>query len=211
MRLAVIAVAWLAYCVLHSLLADADVKSWFAARWPKFMPCYRLAFNILSVLTLLPVLFLVYSTESIWLWRWQGIWAWLADGLALASILCFFASTRSYNMDEFLGLRQLKEHVSDDQQGFTLSIFHRFVRHPWYSFSLILIWTRDMNEPLLISALAITLYLVLGSKLEESTLIARYGERYRTYISKVPGLIPLPWKYLSTSEAEALMHRYPLS
>ena len=130
MRLTIIAVVWLSYGALHSLLADPGVKSWFAVRWPKFMPCYRLAFNIISVLTLLPVLFLVYSTESIWLWRWQGIWAWLADGFALATILCFFSSTRSYNMNEFLGLHQLKAHVDGDQQGFTLSVFHRFVRHP---------------------------------------------------------------------------------
>jgi steroid 5-alpha reductase family enzyme len=107
-------------------------------------------------------------------------------------------------MDEFLGLRQIREHGNVDLQDFTISVFHRFVRHPWYCFSLALIWTRDMNGPLLVSAVAITVYFIVGSKLEERKLIARYGEKYRRYIARVPALVPLPWKYLTAAEAEAL-------
>ena len=89
-------------------------------------------------------------------------------------------------MGEFLGLRQLREHGNDDRQTFTLLFFHRFIRHPWYCFGLALIWIRDMNEPLLVSALVITVYFSVGSKLEERELIAHYGEKHRRYITKVP-------------------------
>lgn len=205
MKLAEIALFWLGYFVLHSLLAASGTKAWAGRRWPQLMPGYRLLFNVISSVALLPVLWLVYGTESEWIWQWRGAWAWLANGVALLAIACFYASTRAYDMGEFLGLRQIREHSRDDRQTFTLSVFHRFVRHPWYCFGLVLIWTRDMNGPLLVSALAISAYFVVGSKLEERKLIVRYGEKYRSYIARVPGLVPLPWKYLTAAEADALL------
>jgi len=205
MKLGAILLAWFGYFALHSLLAAARFKGWIGNRWPRFMPRYRIVFNATAAVTLLPVLWLVYGGESIWLWQWKGSWAWIANGLALAAIVCLFASARIYDMDEFLGLRQLREHGNDFSQTFTISTLHRFVRHPWYCIGLVLIWTRDMTEPLLISALAITAYLFIGSKFEEWKLIDSYGERYRGYMAAVPGLVPLPWKCLTAEEAKTLM------
>lgn len=65
-----------------------------------------------------------------------------------------------------------------------------------------------MNESLLVSALAITAYLVVGSMLEERKLIANFGNAYQQYREAVPALIPLPWKYLSVEAAVALMKRF---
>jgi protein-S-isoprenylcysteine O-methyltransferase Ste14 len=206
MRPLEIFMAWFAYLALHSLLAASATKAWVGHRWPHLMPSYRLAFNLISIVTLLPVLWLVYGTEGDWLWRWKGALAWVANGAALIALLCFFASTRAYDMDEFLGLRQLRAHGSDDNQTFTLSFFHRFVRHPWYCFALILIWTRDMSMPFLVSAVAISIYFLVGSKLEEQKLVAIYGEKYRRYMQKVPGLVPLPWKYLTARDADTLLN-----
>lgn len=205
MKLAGIALAWLAYFALHSMLAASEVKAWTAGRWPQAMPGYRLAFNVLATVTLLPVLWLVYGTESDWLWQWRGAWGWLANVLALAAVLGFLATGRSYDMGEFLGLRQLRTGGNDDPEIFRVSFIHRFVRHPWYCIGLVLIWSRDMNGPLLVSALMITAYLVVGSKLEEGKLIASHGETYRRYMAKVPGLVPLPWKFLTATEADALL------
>lgn len=207
MRLAEIVLAWLGYFALHSLLAASGIKAWVDRHWPQFMPGYRIAFNAIATAALLPVVWLVYSTESTWLWQWRGAWAWVCNGVTLMAILCFFASVRTYDMGEFLGLRQLRARSNDVPQTFTISPYHRFVRHPWYCIGLVLIWTRDMNEPLLISGLAITIYLLVGSKLEERKLIDSYGETYRRYMAAVPGLIPLPWKYLSVTEATALVNR----
>lgn len=209
MKLAAIALAWIAYFVLHSFLAASATKTWINDRWPHLMPNYRAVFNLVAIITLIPILCLIYGTGSDWLWQWKGALAWLMNGIALIALLCFFASTRYYDMDEFLGLRQIRERGNVDLQDFTVSVFHRFVRHPWYCFGLMLIWTRDMNGPLLVSAVAITFYFVVGSKLEERKLIARYGEKYRRYIAKVPGLVPLPWKYLTAAEAEVLAKQPP--
>jgi len=166
-----------------------------------------LAYNVFAVISLVPIVWLIYSTESHWVWQWRGKWAWVSDGAALTSVLCFFVSAKFYDLNEFFGFRQLADRGKDTQENFTISPFHRFVRHPWYCFGLVLIWTRDMNEPLLISGIAITVYFVIGSRLEEKKLIDCFGDSYRRYIAAVPGLIPLPWRYLSSMDAATLVNK----
>ncbi|MFA6969895.1 MAG: hypothetical protein WC208_00705 [Gallionella sp.] len=202
-----LSLCWIGYFALHSALASLVVKRSVSAAWPNLMPYYRLMFNILALLLILPILWLTFHDPGPMLWRWQGIAAWLANGLALAAIFCFWLSLKNYDMQEFLGLRQLQLHVRkvEDQEHFHLSPFHRFVRHPWYFFGLVVIWTRDISVTTLLSSVMITLYFFVGSRLEEKKLLVYHGDTYRRYMARVPGLIPLPWKSLTAKEAEALL------
>lgn len=201
-----LSLAWLAYFALHSLLASLAVKRWVAAHHPGLMPAYRLGFNTVAVLGALPIVWLFYRYPGPTLWQWAGAQAWLANTLALAAVGGFFHSLRFYDMEEFAGLRQLRcgTRTVEDQERFQLSPFHRYVRHPWYFFSLAIVWTRDMNAAMLVSAVMITAYLIVGSRLEERKLLLYHGERYRRYRDKVAGLVPLPWKILARDEADEL-------
>jgi protein-S-isoprenylcysteine O-methyltransferase Ste14 len=201
-----LAICWIGYFALHSALASLTVKRRVAAAWPQLVLYYRLAYNILASLLILPILWLTYHDTGPMLWRWQGAAAWLANGLALAAIFGFLLSLKSYDMQEFLGLRQLHLNLRkvEDQERFHLSPFHRYVRHPWYFFGLVLLWTRDMNATTLLSGVFITLYFVIGSRLEEMKLLVYHGDTYRRYMASVPGLVPLPWKTLTVEEAKAL-------
>ena len=207
--LLLLALGWLAYAALHSLLAALNVKAWLTRQWPGMAPYYRLAYNGVAVIALLPLFWAVTVIPGESLWRWNGLWAWLANGLALAALIGFYRSTRHYDMDEFLGLKPWREGRRDavEHDGFYLSPYHRHVRHPWYSFGLLLIWTRDMNAPFLVSAMAMTLYFIVGSHLEERKLVAGFGAVYREYMQRVPGLIPLPGQSLTAAEAADLMRR----
>lgn len=201
-----LALAWVAYFGLHSLLASLGLKRLVAARYPRLMPAYRLGFNAVAVIGLLPVAWLVWRHPGPMLWQWTGWQAWIADGLALAAIAGFVASARDYDSSEFLGLRQwrLRSSRVEDQERFHVRGLHRYVRHPWYFLSLVLIWTRDMDAATLLSVLLISAYLVVGSRLEERKLLVYHGERYRRYMQRVAGLIPLPGRTLSRREAEDL-------
>lgn len=202
-----LALGWVAYATVHSLLAALRIKAWVTRHWPGFAPYYRLAFNAQSVILVLPLAWATYAIPGDWLWRWTGLGAWVANGLALAALAAFWLSTGTYDMGEFLGTRPLRERRRDavEHDGFRISPLHRHVRHPWYALGLVLVWTRDMNAPLLVSASAITLYFILGSRLEEKKLEAHFGTAYRQYKQKVPGLVPLPWNRLTATEADALM------
>lgn len=205
--IALLSVCWIGYFALHSTLASLAAKRRVAAAWPGLMPYYRLTFNLLALLLILPILWLSYRDPGPLLWRWQGAAAWLANGLALAALVGFWLSLKHYDMQEFLGLRQLRFNVQrvEDQEHFHLSPFHRYVRHPWYFFGLVLVWTRDMHTTTLLSGVFITLYFVIGSRLEEKKLLTYHGDTYRRYMARVPGLIPLPWKFLGAKDAEALL------
>lgn len=197
-----LALAWLLYAVLHSVLAGQGFKAAVARRWPGFAPWYRLAYNLFATIALLPLLWLMWATPGAPLWAWRGVWFWLGNGVALAALAGAVLSSRAYGMNDFLGIGPLFGTPVAAHDVFRLSPLHRFVRHPWYACGLLMVWTRDMNEATLASALAITAYLVIGSRLEERKLILLHGDTYRRYRERVPGLVPRPWKWLSRDEAD---------
>ncbi|WP_456404573.1 DUF1295 domain-containing protein [Thiolapillus sp.] len=201
--------AWLGYFIIHSVLASLMVKNWVAHRWPRRMPWYRLFFNVVATVLLVVPLYLTWAIGGESLFAWKGLWWWLGNGLALAAVAGFIYSLRHYDGSEFLGLRQLRdgERRVEDQERFRISPLHRHVRHPWYFLGLILIWTRDMTAAMLVSAIMMTLYFILGSWLEERKLLAYYGEAYREYRRRVPGLLPLPWRRLGRHQAQELERR----
>lgn len=200
MKLLWLALGWALYGGVHSLLASLRLKAWLARRWPALAPRYRLAYNVFAIVSVLPPVWATYAIGGDWLWRWTGAAGWVADGLALLAAAGIVAAARAYDMDEFLGLRP----AARPAETLAISGFHRHVRHPWYCFGLVLIWTRDMNPPLLVSATAITLYFILGSKLEEKKLLILHGDAYRRYMARVPGLLPWPGKSLSKEEARRI-------
>lgn len=201
--LTLLACAWTGYFILHSLLASPALKRRFAG-----LRCYRLIYNLIALITLLPIVALdmLYQGERII--RWSEPWSWLALLLSLAAGACFLWTLRYYDLGEFSGWRLCRGgETAASPKGLVISPPHRYVRHPWYSCALVLIWCRDMNQAQLLTTALVTLYFIIGSRLEEQRLIAEYGERYKAYLREVPGLIPRPWRRLSRRRASEFMNQ----
>lgn len=196
-----IALAWAGYGGLHSLLAAPSPKAWILDHLPGMARYYRLGYNILATVLLIPLLLATEWAADDWLWRWQGAWAWVAHGVTVLMMLGFMWSSRAYDMRVFMGL---EEQQTESPAGFGLSPLHRWVRHPWYTLGLLWLWTRDMDSARLAAALTITLYVWLGAYLEDRKLEREWGARYRDYRAKIPGLLPRPWRHLSRTEYENL-------
>lgn len=204
LSLALLALAWLGYGVLHSLLASHALKRWVELHAAAIFPAYRLVYNAVAVLLLVPIAWLVLSHRGPLLWAWTGPAHWLAHALALGAVAALLVSFRYYDGGEFLGSRQWRErgrHQAQRKACLRLSPLHRYVRHPWYSASLVLIWTRDMDAAMLVSAVMVSAYFVVGARLEEAKLIVEFGAAYRHYMTRVAGLLPLPGRTLSAGEA----------
>lgn len=202
-----LAAGFVIYFTLHSWLASLRLKNYVASRWPTFMPAYRLTYNLISVVLLLPLLWFMQRNPGPVLWQWQGAISLVMHGLMFAAIGGFIWSLRSYDNRVFLGWTQWKNRHRDieDPDRLFISSLHRFVRHPWYFFILVMLWTQDMTLSRLVTYGLISLYLVVGSRLEERKLVSQFGEAYRQYCQRVPGLIPLPGKSLSREKARELV------
>ncbi len=199
------AASWLFYGGVHSLLASNKMKNSVAASWPAFTPYYRFLYNVTAVLLFLLPLSISLADKSPPLWQWRPPLNWLAYGAAILAVAGFIWSLKFYDMREFAGLPNKNQVKVFEIARLKISPLHRFVRHPWYFFMLVIIWTREMNPTQLVSAIVITLYLVIGSRLEENKLIAQFGDSYRDYRSLINGLVPLPWKILSRSNQAKLL------
>ena len=89
-----LAVSWLAYFCIHSLMASIASKQFIAERWPGGMPAYRMVFNLVAVLLLAVPLWLTFTWSGPWLWRWQGGWLWLSLALSLLAVAGLAARRR---------------------------------------------------------------------------------------------------------------------
>lgn len=206
-NISILILAWVGFFSIHSILASITVKEGVKKKFPGLFPYYRIFYNILSLIIIIPIFLFSHSINSPILWQWEGIMKLISTLIALFAIAIFVYSLGYYNTAEFIGTRQMKEKKIDSrgEGAFTLSPLHRYVRHPWYFLALLIVWTRDMDLVFLVTALAVTAYFFIGSKLEEKKLVAYYGEKYEKYLSAVPGIIPLPWRHLTKEDAEKLL------
>lgn len=70
---------------------------------------------------------------------------------------------------------------------------HSYTRHPLYFGTLLFIWNLFLLFPSLgnlISCCIISIYTVVGIRIEERKLVAEFGDGYTEYSRKVPMLIP---------------------
>lgn len=82
---------------------------------------------------------------------------------------------------------------SNQPLSFTASGAYLWVRHPLYFFSLLLIWScPDLHVDRFIFNLLWTLWIIIGTVLEEKDLVSDLGDEYRKYQNNIPMLIP--WK-----------------
>lgn len=206
MELLTITLAWLGYFSVHSLLASLTVKQWLADRWPAFTPAYRLGYNGLALLTLGPPLWLTSVYHGPPLWIWDGLGSYVSDTLFVFALVGFAWSIKYYDMSIFLGFRQWQTRLKDpiEPGPLCLSPLHRYVRHPWYSLGLLIVWTREMDLAWLAAAVLITTYFLVGSRLEERKLLTLYGEAYRRYRERVPAFVPWFGRNLSRTDVAEL-------
>ena len=189
---------WLIWCCLHSLLISATVKHWFEGRGGAWLGLYRLGYIGFSLATLLPLLWYTsilpqhqLFAPPIWLRGLQAI-------LFLYALVLFIGGLRVYDLSFFLGTQQWRDfragRLSTPPVLMQTGIL-RFVRHPWYSGGIALLWSfPTFTEVTLTTRTILTCYLVVGTLLEERKLKATIGAPYRTYCREVPMLLPWKWR-----------------
>ena len=66
-----------------------------------------------------------------------------------------------------------------------------WVRHPLYLFLILMFWSYpDLTADRLLFNVLWTVWMIIGTVLEERDLVASFGDAYRDYQAEVPMLIP---------------------
>ncbi len=179
----------------HSLLAARRVKRVLEAHLGRG---YRLFYNLVAGVTLLPVLALVAWRPGEVLYQVPAPWRWGMVVIQLLAVLAAAVTLLQTDVLRFLGIRQLLQAEPLGPNRLTIRGFYKWVRHPLYFFSLIFLWFSPiMTLNLCILYGAFTLYLYIGAIFEERKLVGQFGQAYRAYQQRVPMLIP--WRLPGTS------------
>lgn len=191
-RFGLTAAMWAGWCVLHSLLNSRSLASRSHALHPWVRRYYRLAYTLIAVATLLLVWTITPRHDERFLWAWDGSLLLIRSFLICVGGLMLALSLRALGLSEFLGLSSLSRSRSakrDPDRVVTTGIYG-VLRHPQFLAALILLWARDIEDTDLVINIVLSAYLLLGARIEEKRLLAKFGERYRTYQRAVPGYIP---------------------
>ena len=176
--------------VVHSWMASLKFKE-LIRRMPgndgvKF---YRLFYNVFSVISIAPVFYLMIALPDKGFYQIPAPWSYVMLTGQGISVLLLFVAVLQTDAFSFIGLRQL---FQEEQPGkLVTSGFYRIVRHPLYTFGLLILWlSSSVSVNSFIVYLAFTVYILVGIVFEERKLLREFGQEYADYKSVTPMLIP---------------------
>ena len=185
-----LAVLWVLYGIVHSLLASTAIKQFFKQWLGAYYKYYRVTYNLIAFAGLVAIVVFQFSVDPIPIYRSTTFSDIAGASITIAGALLMFICIKKY----FAGLSGLRNFWQEEAPGqLFISGVHRFVRHPLYLGTFAFIWGLVILFPmlsLLISNSIITLYTLIGIELEERKLLAAFGDQYRDYQKKVPKIIP---------------------
>lgn len=192
--LSLLVISW---CFLHSLMITVTVTEYLNRRFGPLFRFYRLFYNMISIVTLVPVAMVAHSVQTRAIIDWSGYMRLCQVILLGIAVMFFYLGGKCYDARQVMGIRQIKEGVSHkvitDSGELDMSGVLGITRHPWYLAAMLFLWARPMDISAIVINIILTLYLIVGTRLEEKKLIREFGEDYIDYQKKVSMLIPVKW------------------
>lgn len=182
-------VFWIIYCVIHSLLAAVRVKKYFESKLGDYYKHYRLAYNILALITLIPIIILHFRIVQVFVFSPSIITTVIGFVLAFAGALIMILMIWKY----FLQMIGIKLHTPKTETKLEVGGLHKYVRHPLYLGTFMFIWGLFLIFPYwsgLIGCSVITIYTLIAIKYEEEKLMIEFGTEYEEYKLRVPMILP---------------------
>jgi len=194
----ILAFVWTVYFVFHSMLISTkatEIAKLYLGNNYRF---YRLFYNIFSIASLIPVVWYSNFVPKTLLFEWGGTWNLLRFSLLAGSGLLAFLALKEYDMQHFLGFKQIQtgniHRVLSAEPKIKTNGILGIIRHPLYTSLFPLVWLREISMVVLIENVIITAYLIIGTYLEEQKLVKEFGTQYIDYKKHVSMF--LPYKYL---------------
>jgi protein-S-isoprenylcysteine O-methyltransferase Ste14 len=175
----------LLFAVSHSLTASRRCKQ-FAYHLGLREPRYRLTYSVVSLLTTSAWLFFAHQLPDAPLYDADGLLQGVLVAMQILGLIVVFAAFQPIDGLVFLGLRKAKEGCDP----FIVDGVYRWMRHPMYAGAmLVLLAMPEQSWNGLHIALVICVYFIIGSRFEESRMLAEHPD-YADYRNQAPAFIP---------------------
>jgi protein-S-isoprenylcysteine O-methyltransferase Ste14 len=163
----------------------AAMKRWFASVAPPAME--RTAYVWIASILLAMVCLLWRDVPGL-VYDVRGIWGWLLRLIQVMGIGLTIRASARLDMLDLAGIRQVQAATHHQRQPMPLQLTgpYALVRHPIYlGWVAIVFAAPHMTANRLAFAAISTIYLVIGTALEERSLEQAFGDSYREYQRKV--------------------------
>lgn len=185
-----------AFASVHSLIASLSFKR-FIVRVLGYRTdiLYLPVYSLITVLTLLPLGYLLKKYPGRILYRIPSPWSWLMVG---GQLIASMVAPKALLLDgphRFRVRLQIAGPKAPEATPLNIRGFYRWVRDPFLLSGLItLLLTPVMTVNRLVIYIFTAIYLYLGSLHWENRLVAQFGDEYREYQKRVPRIIPHFWR-----------------
>jgi protein-S-isoprenylcysteine O-methyltransferase Ste14 len=191
----------LAFCVQHSGMVRQSFRQRLEVVVPRH---YHGAVYAITSGGMLLALLILWQGAAPNLLSLDGAGRWLVRGLAVAAIFGFIWGVRALDSFDTFGVRPVMAKLRGKElRDLPLTIRgpYKWVRHPLYTCVLLLLWSSpDVSADRLLLNIIWTVWVVLGTVLEERDLVSRFGKSYIKYQRDVPMLIP--WRVSSSADSK---------
>lgn len=189
---------WVLWCTLHSTLISITATEYIKRKLGSSFRFYRLIFNVVSVATLIPLIYYSRMIREAPVFFWEGPFTIIQALLFATALYLFVVGGRHYSWAQFSGFAQIRSDKPDGSlcecDTFVVSGIHRIIRHPWYLGGMMIVWVENLSVSTILINIIISVYFIVGSILEERKLVRQFGDKYRVYQQTVSMLFP--WKWL---------------
>ena len=181
----------LIFFVQHSGMVRKPFRRWLG----RFVPeeyagaVYAIASGIVLLLVIL-----LWQKSNQTIITTSVLVRWSLRVVSFLSLFGFYWGVKPLGFFDPFGLRPIFNHLhgkSPITMPFTVAGPYRWVRHPLYLFTILLMWScPNLTLDRLLFNLLWTIWIVIGSCFEEKDLIAELGGAYWEYQKRVPMLVP---------------------
>jgi protein-S-isoprenylcysteine O-methyltransferase Ste14 len=182
-------------CIAFFIQHSGMVRRSFRQRLAHFLPAeYEGAVYAIASGIVLLILIALWQKSGTTFTVPRGVFRWLFHITYFLSFAGFIWGTRALGAFDPFGLRPILGRLRGKKprpMSFVVRGPYCWVRHPLYFFMLLMIWScPDLTMDRLLFNGLWTVWIVIGSMLEERDLVLEFGDVYRGYQHRVPMFIP---------------------
>ena len=195
MKYLIIILMWTAYCALHSYLISITFTKFVSRLLKSYYAFYRLFYVLISLILLVPLINYTNHLSNNVIITYGPFLTFtryvLISGSIIITVWAFFLN---YDPLSFFGIRQLL-----NRRGINKPIPAKvlkkngllgIVRHPMYLALIIFLWCNTFTLTDILVNILLTIYIIIGTRLEEKKLVMEFSNSYIRYQQEVPMIIP---------------------